>query len=106
MATLAMFRATFVEFNGVSDALVTTMLAQAQLELDQSVWGAFGAVGSPATKADSGQLWLTAHKLAMTPFGQNARMVSNPRGEGYKKTTYGAEFLNLRYSVTSGFRVA
>jgi hypothetical protein len=106
LANLAMLRAAFPEFNGVSDVLVTTKLAEAQIEIDNSVWGAYGAVGAPMTKADTGQMWLAAHKLAMTPFGQNARMVTNARGRGYEKTTYGSEFVNLRTSVVAGFRVA
>jgi hypothetical protein len=87
------------------------MLSAAFLEFDTSVWGLFGEVGGPMTKADQGQLYLAAHKLAVSPFGQNARTMF--KGDkysigtgGFDRTTYGREFLNLRYAATSGFRVA
>jgi hypothetical protein len=106
MATLTMFRAQFPEANGVSDVLVSTMLAAAFLEIDQSVWGAMGTLGGTMTKADQGQMYLAAHKLACSPFGQNAKMTTDPKRNGYQRTTYGAEFFLLMRSVTSGFRVA
>jgi hypothetical protein len=101
-----MFRAQFPEFGPVSDSLVATMLGAATLELDTSVWGAFGSVGTNMTKADQGQMYLAAHKLAASPFGQAAKMVPNPNLSGYRRTTYGAEFMLLMRGVTSGFRVA
>lgn len=101
-----MFRAAKPEFNGVSDALVTMMLALAAVEMDTTVWGQFSGPGLPITKADSGQMELAAHKLAVSPFGQNAKTVVNGKKQGYARTSYGEEFMLLRYSVTSGFRVA
>ena len=106
MATLAMFRAQFPELNGSSDILVAQMLGAASLFLDTSVWGPFGVDGGLMTKADQGQLYLAAHKLAISPFGQNAKLNVNMRLKGYSRTTYGAEFEILMYSVTGGFRVA
>ena len=105
MATLAMMRAQFPEFNNVSDVLCTTMLGAAALELSPLVWGQFGVLGGPITKADQGQMYLAAHKLAVSPFGQNARTVFDKR-VGYSRSTYGQEFLMLQRGVTSGFRVA
>jgi len=101
-----MLRAQFPEANGVSDVLVTAMLAAAALELDTSVWGALGQPGGPMTKTDQGQMYLAMHKLAISPFGQNAKMAINPKKTGYARTTYGEEFRLLQMSVTSGFRVA
>lgn len=101
-----MFRAQFPEFGNVSDTLVTAMLGAAFLDLSPCVWGQYGVVGGNMTKADQGQMYLTAHKLCMSPFGQNARMMVNNKSQGYEKTTYGSEFLLLLRSVTSGFRVA
>jgi hypothetical protein len=105
-----MFRVQFPEANGVSDTLVTQYLGAAALEIDLSVWGAFSdPVLAPAmTKADQGQLYLAAHKLAISPFGQNAKMttVIRKNESGYRRTTYGAEFLLLMQGVTGGFRVA
>ncbi len=106
MATLAMFRAQFPEANNVSDVLVTTMLAAAALEIDVSVWGPFSVAGGLMTKADQGQLYLGAHKLAVSPFGQNAKTVINSRKVGYARTSYGEEFMLLMRGVTSGFRVS
>lgn len=106
MASLAMLRAQFPEAANVSDVLCATMLAAASLELDTSVWGALGAPGGLMTKADQGQLYLAMHKLAISPFGQNAKMMVDGKKVGYRRTTYGQEFLLLQASVISGFRVA
>lgn len=108
-----MFRAQMPEFNNVSDVLVTAMLGAAALEIDPSVWGPLGVVGGLMTKADQGQLYLAAFKLAASPFGQNAkgefRSQHNSRGPsvtGYQTNSYGQQFLLLQRGVTSGFRVA
>ncbi len=101
-----MLRAQFPEANGVSDALCTAMLGAAALELDTSVWGPMGTPGGFMTKTDQGHLYLAMHKLACSPFGANAKIQFNAKAIGYKRTTYGAEFLLLMQSVTSGFRVA
>jgi hypothetical protein len=106
MATLAMLRAQFPEVAGVPDVLVAMYLGAAALEIDTSVWGEFGQVDGPQTKADQGQMYLAMHKLACSPSGQNAKMALNPRGSGYKRSTYGQEFLLLQRGTTSGFRVA
>lgn len=101
-----MMRAQFPEANGVSDVLVATMLAAASLELDPRVWGQLGQAGGLMTKADQGQMYLAMHKLAVSPFGQNAKMQVDGKKVGYRRTTYGCEFLLLQTSVCSGFRVA
>ncbi len=88
---LATFRVQFPEFKGVTDALVQAMLDASLLEIDAFIWGA---------KADQGQAYLTAHKLATSPFGQNARMVSK-NGE----TTYEKNYRTLIRQVSSGYRV-
>jgi hypothetical protein len=105
MATLPMFRAQFPEFNNVSDVLVTSMMSAATLEMSTFVWGQFGVLGGPQTKADQGQMYLAAHKLAISPWGQNARTVFE-KAKGYGRSTYGVEYLNQQRQVTSGFRVA
>lgn len=94
MATLSQFRAQFDEFGGVSDVKVSAFLAAAALEIDPTIWGA---------KADQGQLYLCAHKLTISPFGQNARMLVG-KGEGLQRTTYGAEYERLVRGVSSGYR--
>jgi hypothetical protein len=66
---------------------------------------------SPLMKIDMGQMWLAAHKLVLSPFGQNAKMVVRPTAprdrmtNPYSRTTYGQEFYNLLRSVTAGYRV-
>jgi len=94
--------------NGVSDILVNIMLNAAYLELDTSVWGGYGVstlAGGQMGKVDQGQMYLAAHKLAVSPWGQNAKLVVNNRS-GYQRTTYGQEFALLQRGVVSGFRVA
>jgi hypothetical protein len=101
-----MMRAQFPEANGVPDVMVATMLAAAALEIDQSVWGQLGVAGGLMTKADQGQLYLAMHKLAISPYGQNAKVMVDGKKRGYERTSYGGEFLLLQRGVTSGFRVA
>jgi hypothetical protein len=98
---IADFRVQFPEFRGVSDATVTAYLQAANLEIDQVVWGAMGPGGlANATKADQGHGYLTAHKLASSPFGQAAKMVAKDGS-----TTYEANYKKLVRQVASGFRV-
>jgi hypothetical protein len=89
---LADFRIQFPEFKGVSDGLVQVMLNASLLELDSTVWGQL---------LDQGQAYLAAHKLATSPFGQNAKMVAK---DG--TTTYWFNYFKLVRKVTSGYRVA
>lgn len=95
MATLADFLAQFPEFvntNTAQPALVTAMLAAADLEIDRDVWG---------DKADQGQMYLAAHKLSLSPFGNNAELkASGPI------TTYQVHYDALVRQVSHGFRVA
>src|ERR1700680_2861649 len=106
MASLPMIRAQFPEANGVPDVLVASMLAAAALEIDQNVWGPLGQPGGNMTPADQGQMYLAMHKLAISPFGQNAKMIVNGKKVGYARTSYGEEFKLLMRGRTSGFRVA
>lgn len=112
MAILAQFRVQFPEFGGgVTDTLVSAFLAATYLELDQTVWGLINPVttnpvGMTPTFGDQGHLYLTAHRLAVSPMGQAARTVYSPKERGYRRTTYGAEFEIMQRSITGGFRVA
>ncbi len=80
----------------MGDSQIAAMLGAAALELDLSVWGAFGPdpLGNQ-TKSDQAQMYLAAHKLAVSPFGQAAKMVMDSRS-GYNRTTFGQEFLLLQ----------
>lgn len=86
------FIVQFPEFTNTATALVDAMLAAAALEIDLEVWGA---------KSDQGQMYLAAHKLALSPFGNNAEMFSKNG-----TTTYQAHYEMLVRQVASGFRVA
>jgi hypothetical protein len=96
VASIVNFRAQFPEFRTVGDSQVGAMLGAAALELDLTIWGAFGPdpLGNQ-TKSDQAQMYLAAHKLAVSPFGQAAKMVMDRRS-GYARTTYGAEFLLIQ----------
>jgi hypothetical protein len=80
-------------------------MGAAALELSSCTWGPYGAVGASQTKADQAQMYLAAHKLAISPYGQAAKMVMDKRS-GYNRTTYGQEFLLLQRGVCVGARVA
>lgn len=88
----ATFLARFPEFTPATTAMVTAALGEAVRNVDESVFG---------DKTEDACFWKAAHLLAISPFGQQARMVSK---EG--DTTYGKYFNMLAKSVTPGFRVA
>jgi hypothetical protein len=95
--TLATWRISFPEFRGVPDVQVQAFLDAASLEIDTQIWG---------PTADQGQAYLTAHRLAASPFGQNAKMLTSPLAVGYKRTTYGQTYLELQIQASSGYRVS
>ena len=101
---LAGFRTYCPEFVNVPDVLVQGELDSAALEVDVSIWGAMAAqpVASTAsyTKADQGHRYLAAHKLASSPFGQQARLVAKDGS-----TTYIRNYQLLQRQVSSGYRV-
>lgn len=90
-ATLATFKVQFPEFANSGDPLLQAHLDAALLEIGP-VWGAL---------ADQGQMYLAAHKLALSPYGQNAKMVAK---DG--TTTYQVHYQRLVGIVSSGYRVA
>lgn len=87
----------FPEFRGVPDAMVNAFLTAAALEIDPQIWGPTG---------DQGQAYLTAHRLASSPFGQNAKMITSPNATGYNRTNYGQTYRELQIQASSGFRVS
>ena len=108
---LSTFQVTYPEFRALwtspnTGAQVTQFLAMAALEMDQYIWGAplDTGPGTPLSNYDSAHGLLTAHKLALTPFGQNARMVAK-QGLGYDRTTYGTEYKLAQRRTASGYRV-
>lgn len=84
------FCTQFPELANAGEPMLQAFLDAADLEIDRKIWGA---------KADQGQAYLAAHKLTLSPWGQNARLVST---DG--KTTYAVHFESLQMQVTSGYR--
>lgn len=85
------FIGSFPEFAGAPQALIQAKLDEAARNMDLPVWGAL---------ADDGISYLAAHKLATSPAGQNARLITK---DG--TSTYLLEYRRLCRIVGSGFRV-
>lgn len=84
------FRVLFSEFNGVGDLTIDAYLAQALLRLSPKMYG---------NRIDEAQGYLTAHKLALSPAGQAARLAP-AQGD----TTYWTHFKQIMREVTIGMR--
>ncbi len=84
------FLTAFPEFRSADNELIDAHLSRAALSIGE----AFG------THADEAHGLLTAHMLALSPFGQNARLVSD-KGE----STYGTQYRTLSEQCASGIRV-
>jgi hypothetical protein len=96
--TRATFVAQFPEFADTNTPQVEAVLAAAELEIDREVWGA---------KGDQGQMYLAAHKLALSPYGNAATMVlKKPNDGAHGDTVYGSHYDSLVSQVGSGWRVA
>lgn len=85
------FRARFPEFATAADAIIDACLAEALLQTPSDVWG---------TKADAAQGLLTAHLLAISPFGRTAKLVSS-KGD----STYGQRRREMTRALAAGCRV-
>jgi hypothetical protein len=70
-------------------ALVQAKLDEAQLQIDEDVWG---------DHADAGHGYLTAHLLAMSPMGNTAKLTDG------KTTTYEIHYRRLLGIVAAGIR--
>ena len=79
------------EFRPAEVSLIQAKISDAVLRVDASIWG---------TKTDNGVRLLAAHTLALSPFGQNAKLVSK---EG--QTTYGQQYAQARKEVVVPFAV-
>lgn len=73
------------EFADTDVTLVNAELTSAALLVDSTVWGSL---------ADTGIRYLTAHRLALSPFGQAARLVSKNG-----TTTYWTHYKTLQRTV-------
>lgn len=86
--TVESFMAGNPEFSKTPQGLIAAKLAEAVLEVDPVIWGRL---------TDTGVTYLTAHKLALSPFGQNARLVAK---DG--TTTYQTHYKRLVGIVAIG----
>ncbi len=84
----ASFKVRWPEFIPTADAVVTATLADAVLRVDDRLFG---------DSTDAAVGLLTAHLLAISPFGQQNRMVSDD-GD----TTYNREFKRMSKNATGG----
>lgn len=93
----ASFVAAYPEFDEINDlapASITSALTRAQAFCSAAVWG---------DRYEAGVFVKAAHLLAMTPFGENARIA------GSNATAYGETFkemvraLPMRIIVSGGF---
>lgn len=85
MIDIVAFRAAFPEFNTAPEYLVLAKLDQAAARLNPDVWG---------SRLPEGHGMLTAHLLALSPFGVANRLISK---DG--TTTYGNQFEGLAATV-------
>ena len=88
MADIATFKVQFPEFALAGDPLLTAMLGSATLEHDATVW---------LSMTDQGIYYRMAHKLAISPYG-NAAKLSTANGT----STYGATWQEMLLMVTAG----
>ena len=92
--TVSSFLERFPEFTAVNEdfpTLIQLVIDEAILQVSLAVWG---------DKADLGVLYLTAHLLAISPYGEPSRLAP-----GTGDTIYLHTFKTLQKEVTSGYRV-
>jgi hypothetical protein len=94
---LATFRISFPEFAGADDPFVQAWLDRAEARCGVARWGA---------KRDDGIFFLAAHLMAVSPWGNSAKLITSPKEKGYQRTTYGLEYWTLALSISAGARVA
>lgn len=95
--TRADIKTAFPEFaltNGSTDTLIDQKLASAEAQLDRTIF-------VDSTQADEAIKLLTAHLLALSPSGINARLATK---DG--KSIYWPEYRRIVSGATAGFRVA
>ncbi len=90
---LTNFRIRFPEFVNASNALIQATLDEAALELDSVVFD---------TKYDAAHGLLAAHKLALSPYGQGARLAAYTK-KGIVTSTYQHHFELLVMQVQGGW---
>lgn len=86
---LAAFRAAFPEFDTADDALVNAHLDMAEGRVDSEVFG---------DNYDAAHGYMTAHLLAISPYGNTAKLVAK---DG--TTTYGKNYEGLKMQCGPGW---
>lgn len=92
LADIDAFRAFGPEFNRVLDPQLQEFLDLAAVSVPSDPWG---------DHQREGHLYLTAHLLAQSPFGQGARL----ENEKDANTSYGDRYARLKKMVACGTRV-
>lgn len=87
------FRTYFPEFTQASDGFVQATLNGAAVEMDPVVWGA---------QYDQGHGYLTAHKLALSPYGQGAKFIGPSDRSGPAGTTYKVHYDRMKRALCCG----
>lgn len=90
--TVSSFKARFPEFNNTDSDLVQSALDEALLQVNATVFD---------SKRDLGIQYLAAHILAVSPFGEPARL-----SDDSQSTIYYRRFQKLVNQVTVGLRNA
>lgn len=86
----SMFDNRFPEFAGRPDDLLTSILAAATARCHSDAWG---------TGRNEGVLYLSAHLLALSPYGREMRMVNKDGTTAYEGT-----YRDLLIGATAGRR--
>lgn len=95
--TVASLRADRPEFDPTAEAVVQAAITAAEREVDPAVFG---------EKTDEAVSLLAAHKLSISPFGQQARLAPKAQGGGlHGSTIYGVEYDALTRQCAGGFWV-
>lgn len=89
--TVETFLDSYPEFNPAGEPLIQAKLDDAALLVDADIWG---------TREDMGVMLTTAHLLAQSPFGQQARLVSKDGS-----STYSRELARMQVIVAGGGRL-
>lgn len=91
---LATFRVRHPEFSGTPDEYVQATLDAAADEIDEDVWG---------SKAAEGHGLLSAHKLALSPYGVDMRL--GAFGDNKARSVYGDQHEQLSRRVGTAYRL-
>ena len=95
--TVDEFKNHFPEFDECPDAFLQSYLDDAEQSINRVVWDA----DTDKPKGDVGQKYLAAHMIAMSPFGQQARLIA----EGALTSTYEEHYERVLSQVVMGAMV-